>query len=258
MSQYERLEKIMHYLRENKKISVDDICKLYHVSRDSARRDLVKLEDARLLLRVHGGAILPQSVQHVSRYEERLGNLSVKKRIGQAAASLIVDGESILMDASTTVQAAAEALTAKDLVVLTNSIDIAGTLGKKDNCKVHILGGEFNAWYRNVTGIQTIDMLRNFRVQTLFLGVGGLTGDGLSSPVLEDAYLKREMVRNAERVVVLADHEKFQKNFLHYVCGIQEINILVTDNIPPQFIQEVLKRNNVQIIVAEGGDNHDN
>ena len=109
------------------------------------------------------------------------------------------------MDASTTVHFAAATLSVSNVVVVTNSIDVATTLGKKDSSKVYLLGGEFNAWNRNVTGIQALEMLRNYRVQTLFIGACGLTLEGLNSPLVEEAYLKREMIQRADRVIVLAD-----------------------------------------------------
>lgn len=197
MTQDERLKGILKYLKENGQIRMEQICEIFHISRDSARRDLVKLEEARLIVRTHGGAMLPSTGISIISYEDRMQEKASKKRIGRLAAEFIRDGETLFLDASTTVQAAVEACEAKNINAVTNSIDVAAFLGKKQNGKVHLLGGEYNAWHRNVTGPQTIGMIRDYRVQTLFLGACAITPEGLSTPSLEEAYVKREMIARA-------------------------------------------------------------
>lgn len=259
MMQDERLKAIHQHMRDNGRIRIEQICEMFQVSRDSARRDLVKLEEARLIVRVHGGAILPSSGAATKPYEERIQNLEAKQRIGRAAARLIQDGETLFVDASTTVQAAVEAISAQDITTVTNSIDVAAALGKSQIGQVHLLGGEYNTWHRNVTGPQTIAMIREFRVQTLLLGACAITSDGLSSPLVEEAYVKREMAARADRVVVLADRSKFQQSFLHHVCSLESIDVLVTDAEPPAMVQELLMKHGIEIVIADEGEHdHEN
>lgn len=258
MTQDERLKNILDYLKENGKIRVEEICELYNVSRDTARRDLVKLEEDRLIVRTHGGAILPTFTRHISRYEERLADSEGKQQIGIRAASLIQDGDTILMDTSTTIQLAAEAIDARDVEILTNSIDVVNTLARKQHVVIHLLGGTFNAWNRNVTGVQTVEMLRNYRVNKLFIGACGMSLEGLTSPLADEAYTKREMIRRADQVIVLADKTKFQKTFIHRVCGLEEIDILITDSEPSKAMQETLAQYEIQTIVVNGGVEDEN
>ncbi|EFM11126.1 transcriptional regulator, DeoR family [Paenibacillus curdlanolyticus YK9] len=258
MNQDERLKHILAHLKENGNIRIEQICENYSVSRDSARRDLVKLEEAQLIVRTHGGAILASPKLSTKPYEERLDNLGAKKRIGRAAAALIQDGETLFLNASTTVQAAVEACAGKDiyLTAVTNSIDTAAVLGKSPNAKVHLLGGQYNAWHRSVTGPQTVAMIRDFRAQTLLLGACAITPDGLSSPVLDETYVKREMIAMADRVIVLADSGKYQQSFLHHVCSLDKIDVLITDAEPPAAVKEVLVGNGVELIIALEGESH--
>lgn len=258
MTQDERLEDIVKYLKQYGKIQLEDICKLYKVSRDTARRDLVKLNDTKLIVRVQGGAILATFTSQVPHYEQRFADRDSKRKIGQLAAALVKDNEYLFMDASTTVQLTAEALSARNLVVVTNSIDVAVILGKKGGIKIHLLGGELDFWNRSITGVEAMEMLRNYHVQTLFVGACGFTIDGLSSPIVEEAYLKREMIRRAERVVVLADHSKFTKVFFHHICGLEEIDVLITDKEPPEFLQDVLTKYNIECLIAIGGEQDGN
>jgi DeoR/GlpR family transcriptional regulator of sugar metabolism len=257
LTQEERLKNIVHYLKENRKIRLEQICEKFDISRDSARRDLVRLEQSGTIVRTHGGAVLAASSLSTQRYEERLETMDAKRSIGRAAAHRITDGESVLMNASTTVQAAAEALTAKHLTVITNSLDITNILGMKEEIRIHLLGGEFNPWNRNVTGAQTLEMLSTFSVQTLLLGACSVNEQGISSPLVDEAYMKREMIRRADRVIVLADHQKFNKSFIHHVSGLQDIDMLITDIEPPPALKEACALHNIELIIAQGGINDD-
>jgi DeoR/GlpR family transcriptional regulator of sugar metabolism len=257
MTQDERLKDILEYLKQYGKIHMEDICKRYKVSRDTARRDLVKLNDTKLIVRVQGGAMLSTFASQVPHYEQRFADRDIKRKIGQTAAALVKDNDYLFMDASTTVQLTAESLSAHNLVVVTNSIDVAIILGKKGGMKIHLLGGEFDFWNRSVTGVEAMEMLRNYHVQTLFVGACGFTLDGLSSPIVEEAYLKREMIRRAERVVVLADCSKFTKVFFHHICGLEEIDVLITDKEPPEYLKDALTQYNIECLIAMGGEHND-
>ncbi|MEK8130010.1 DeoR/GlpR family DNA-binding transcription regulator [Paenibacillus filicis] len=250
MIQEERLKAIVDFLEVHESIRVEQICEMFQISRDSARRDLVKLEEQNRVIRTHGGAILQGGQQPLLAYGERTEHHQAKQSIGRAAAERIRDGETLFMDASTTVQLAAEAITATGVTVITNSIDIAGILGKRPGIKVHLLGGEFHSWNRNVTGVHTIRMISEFQVDTLLLGACSVVETGLSSPYLDEAYVKKEMIGHAQRVIVLADQSKFRKSFLHAVCDFDEIDLLVTDADPPAEISAQLNRHEVSILVA--------
>lgn len=255
MNQEQRLKDILTFLSEHRSIHIEQICDRYQISRDSARRDLVRLQESGAIIRTHGGAMLATSAPFIQQYEDRLEQSAVKQKIGAAAASLIADRESLFMDASTTVQAAAEALSVSHTTIITNSIDIAAILGKKGQAKIHLLGGEYDSFNRNVTGAQTIEMVSRYQVQTLLLGACSLSDEGISSPISGEAALKREMVRRANRVIVLADHEKFHKSFVHHVAQWQDIDVLITDQQPPDAALQSLKESQVEVIIA-GGENN--
>jgi DeoR/GlpR family transcriptional regulator of sugar metabolism len=260
MFQEERLIAIMQHLRQKGRISVEDICELYQVSRDTARRDLVRLEEEKAIVRTRGGAILPTLTKEVPHYEERLrAEPSSKQAIGKLAATLIQDGDYLIMDASTTVRYAAEFMQTKRNVVVTNSIDIASTLAKKEEVSIHLLGGVFHGDQHSVYGARAVAMLADYQVDRLFVGTCGITVDGLSSPYEEEGYLTREMIRRSDQVVVLADHSKFGKRLFHRFAGFEDIDIIITDRMPSQDIVDVLHGSGVEILLTTetGGNDHD-
>ncbi|MFD0695093.1 DeoR/GlpR family DNA-binding transcription regulator [Paenibacillus sp. GCM10027628] len=253
MFQEERLIAIVNYLKSHKRISVDLICELYDVSRDTARRDMVKLEEQGRIIRTRGGAILPTLSKEVGNYDERLqAEPSSKLTIGKTAASLIQDGDYLMMDSSTTVLHAATAMNAKHNVVVTSSIEIAAILARKEDTTIHMLGGVLDNKHHSVYGAKAIEMLKDYHVDKLFIGTCGITEEGLSAPNEEDTYLVRAMMQHADQVIVLADHSKFGRRLFHRVVGFERIDILVTDQALSPEIKEKLLACEVEIVLAEG------
>ncbi|TXK86178.1 DeoR/GlpR family DNA-binding transcription regulator [Paenibacillus sp. N3.4] len=255
MYQEERLNKIVDYLKQHGRVSIQDICHFFGVSRDTARRDLLRMEEMGLVIRTHGGAILPKQANKVHEYRERLVRESEEKhRIGAFAASLVNNGDFILMDASTTVQFAAEHLTSTNVVVVTNSIDNVDVLSKKPAVRTYLLGGELHPQHRFLFGQATIDKLRDYQVDKLFLGACSITPDGLFYLNEDDGFVKREMIKRANQIVVLADHTKFGAQMFFRVCGLEAIDLLITDKQPEQAFVEIFQQNNVELlIVSEKG-----
>lgn len=252
MYQEERWMAILGYLQEHGRISADDICELFQVSRDTARRDLVKLEEEKKIVRTRGGAILPTLTKEVPLYAERMrAETGSKQEIGKLAATLIQDGDYLFMDSSTTVRWAAEYMRSKRNVIVTNSVDAAITLGDKSDVSVHLLGGIFHGDQHTVYGARTVAMLADYQVDRLFVGTCGITVDGLTSPYEEEGYMTREMMKRADQVVVLADHSKFGKRLFHRFASLADIDIVVTDRMPEPQLLEALQHHQVELMLTE-------
>ncbi|WP_169088798.1 DeoR/GlpR family DNA-binding transcription regulator [Paenibacillus sp. PL91] len=258
MFQEERINAIMEHLKQYQRVDIKDICQQYDVSRDTARRDLLKMEALGLIVRTHGGAVLPIKPKEIYEYKERLVRESGEKReIGHFAASLVNNGDFIMMDASTTVQFAAENLSSENNVVVTNSIDIADVLSRKNTVRTYLLGGELNARHRFLFGQSTLNMLADYQVDKLFLGACGITANGLSYPYEEDGVVKREMINRANQVIVLADHTKFGNQMFYKIAGLESIDLLITNQKPNQEMMDNLKEHQVELLVVSEEDRHD-
>ncbi|GMK44492.1 HTH-type transcriptional repressor GlcR [Paenibacillus glycanilyticus] len=255
MFQEERINAIMEHLNQHKRIDIKDMCQMFDVSRDTARRDLLRMEELGLILRTHGGAVLPKKSREVFEYKDRLVKDSdVKRDIGRLAASLVKDGDYIMMDASTTVQFTAEHITAERVVAVTNSIDIADALSRKKALRTYLLGGELNIKHRFLYGQATIDNLANYQVDKLFLGACGITANGLSYPDVEDGVVKREMIKKANQVILLADHTKFGEQMFYKIGGLDAIDLLITDQQPDRDMMEKLAEHHVELRVVSEED----
>jgi DeoR/GlpR family transcriptional regulator of sugar metabolism len=253
MYQEERLIKILQHLKTHHRISIEDICDQLAVSRDTARRDLVKLDEQGVILRTRGGAILPGLSKEISSYEQRLKHVpEAKKQIAKQAVSLIDDDDYLILDASTTVEFVADYLTTKQNTIVTNSIQIASTLTKKEVASIHLLGGKLHHSQQYIYGTTAIDMLRSYHVDKLFLGACGITETGLSNPYEEEGLLMKEMIRRANQIIVLADQSKFGKQMFYNVCPLEDIDVIVTDCIPDKSFQNTLAQYDIKLLTTKG------
>lgn len=252
MFQEERLAAILQFLQDHQRITVQDVVEQFGVSRDTARRDIVRLEEQGQIVRTRGGAILPTLSKQSYSYRERMQlDLTGKRRIAAVAAGLVKDGDYLLIDASTTVQLAIESLGTTGHVVITSSLAAASSLAGKKGFQVKLLGGDVHPEDLYAYGSRTMEDLCDYHVDKLFIGACGLTPNGLVSPAEESGYLIREMIKRADQVIVLADHSKFGKSMLYRVAGLEQLDLIVTDRKPPAEMREALREHGVELLVAD-------
>jgi DeoR/GlpR family transcriptional regulator of sugar metabolism len=139
----------------------------------------------------------------------------------------------------------------KSINVITNSIDLVDLLGENTEIDTFLLPGKFNRKNRNLTGPRTIETLNDFKVDQLFLGACGINVDGITSPDEEEAFLKKKMMSCARKVILLADCSKFEKEFLHRVCDLADIDLIITDQYPNETVMEKIRENNIRLFVVE-------
>lgn len=191
MYQQERLSKIMKLLEEKEVLSSQEIMEAFRISRDTARRDIVKLSEKGAVIRTHGGIALPQINNIIEEYKGRQQlNVASKKRIGKAAAELIKQGQVCFFDVSTTVCFLCANLI-KPSVIYTNSMDNLSILVEKENIEVCAVGGNINRKNRFSYGGEAREQLMKIRFDAAFLGAAAISEDGIYFEEKEDADVKR-------------------------------------------------------------------
>ncbi|WP_458119729.1 DeoR/GlpR family DNA-binding transcription regulator [Paenibacillus sp. Z6-24] len=252
MYQEERMLHILKYLESHQRINIEEICSLFHVSRDTARRDLVRLEEQNSIIRTRGGAMLSTATMTIPSYKDRLNTVSSeKKKIGQLAATLIRDGERVILDSSTTVQACAEFLEAAGCTVITNSINQADILSDKEDMTIHLLGGQLQSQHRYVYGSEAIEALSHYFAERAFIGIGSISAKGLTSLTVEEGRIKYKMMQQAEMVIILADHSKFGRELFYKFADLSEIDLIITDRAPSAEMTELLQQHEVELWIAD-------
>jgi DeoR family transcriptional regulator of aga operon len=244
---------IMQQLEENGQVSVNDLSLMFGVSEVTIRNDLAKLEKKNLLIRARGGAmkINRASTDFELSDKQRIHFLE-KQRIGKLAASLVNDGDTIIIDSGTTTMEVARNLeNVKDLTVITNALNIAIQLAKFKTINVIVPGGMVRNESQSLVGSNSTDSFRNLYCDKLFLGVDGFdTTYGLSTPNIEEAHLNQIMIEVSKQVITTADSTKFLRRSLAHICPVSRVDVLVTDSgIDKNLLQE-LEQDGLKVLVA--------
>ncbi len=257
----ERQEQIAQMVLDDGRVRVSDLAVQFGVSPVTIRKDLFVLEAEARVVRTHGGAIAPRGSSRPEpafEVRERL-QLDEKSRIGAAAARLVVDGDSIVFDASTTALYVARHLkqrTWHQLTVVTNSIRIALELAGQPGITVLMLGGRVRAEALSVVGPLGDGVFRRVNVQKAFVGAVGLTMEsGLSDAMEEEAQIKRAMVAAAREVYALVDHTKFGRTASATFCRTDRLDGILTDEQAPADLVAAIRELGVAVtLVAPGAD----
>ena len=254
----ERQQHIALSVEEHGRVRVTDLAERFAVSEVTIRKDLRVLETEGRLVRAHGGAIAPSRSRPERAFEvrERLERTE-KDRIGAAAAALVVDGESIALDASTTALAMARHLKTRGgwvhLTVITNGLRIASELAGHRGITVALPGG-FVRWEAlSVVGPLGGGLLEKVNIQKAFMGAAGFTLDtGLSDATDEEAQIKRLIVAASSEVVALIDHTKWGRSAFATFCPTDRLTAVVTDGEAPADMVNSLRERRVNVHLAAG------
>lgn len=251
MNQDERLIRILNYLETHKTMNIKQMCEKYTISRDTARRDIVKLSQNKAVVRTYGGVALETFQKKIENYQVRSQTeLETKELIGMKAANLIADNEMIYLDVSTTVNFIAKHLQSKNVTIVTNSIDSAYLLAQSENTTIHFLGGVLNKSTRHVTGYSTTEKLKDYHFNKVFISAVGITEDGIYYGFEEDIHFKRELIKHADQVILLADHTKFHQRQNFKALTLESIDTFITNQEVPSDINNIMLEHGVEVIVA--------
>ncbi|SDR53711.1 transcriptional regulator, DeoR family [Rhizobiales bacterium GAS191] len=246
-----RQDHILNSLDAAGSVSVSVLAERLGVSRETIRRDLKALADQGRANLVHGGAARGPSAEP-SLAAREAANASGKAAIGRKAASFIEEGMVVLLDSGSTTLALASALVErKDLTVLTNSLPIALLLCRSSGVRVTMLGGEIDANDEAAFGVDTLSTLQHFRVDLVFIGVGGISVDGEFTDYSRLAAEQRHMMMKAgQKVYVVADHTKFERRTPVRMAPVAHIAGLIVDKAPSESVTDALAARHWPIILA--------
>ncbi len=241
MFREQRQRKILELIRSGAAVKVADLSAEFGASESTIRRDLREMESSGMLERTHGGALLAEGTRNEPTFVEKSGlNLAEKVAIARAAAELVKDGDSIILDAGTTTLQMVQFLQGRrNLTVVTNTLTIAAEFGNQPDIEVIVTGGAIKGNTLAMVGPVTERTLDEVNADWVFLGINGLDlVRGLTTPTQVEAAVKRRMIAAAQRVVVLADYSKLGTVAFATVAPVTNIHYLITDK---RFDQEAAR-----------------
>jgi DeoR/GlpR family transcriptional regulator of sugar metabolism len=229
----DRQAKIIELLRERNFLDLRTLTERFDVSVATIRRDLGDLEGAGLLRRTHGGAVsVNQVAQDKTNAARSVWNQLEKAAIASVVSGMIVDGDTVLLDAGTTALEVAKSLTRhKGLTVISNGLDIVAELVRDGDHSIYAVGGEYTETNHSFRGPLAEQFIRQFNVDKLILNAASIDVDrGLVCTVEPvNASIARAMMEVSRRVIVVADNSKFTKSSMSVVAKIEDIGTIVTD-----------------------------
>lgn len=232
-----RSELILQELLRTGEVSVDHLARNLKVSAATIRRDLTSLERQGLLRRSHGGAVsvepaLYEPFRHVSTFsEQEQQRTTEKRRIGLAAAELVLDGAIMAFGAGTTTTQVARSIRhRRGITVMTNAINIAMELSHRDDIKVFVTGGSLSGAWFALVGATAQQNASEMFVDNAFIGVDGIHAEhGLTTNYPEQAAIHRTLMQQARQRIVVADHHKIGVTATAIIWQTHNIDILITD-----------------------------
>ncbi|HKJ30244.1 MAG TPA: transcriptional repressor AgaR [Balneolales bacterium] len=245
-STVERRDKIFQLLNDEGSVKVNDLSSLFGVSSVTIRNDLEFFEKKGIVHRTYGGALLRNNVYNDSSIEEKQKlHINEKQKIGQYAAEMINDGNSIVLDSGTTTREIAIRIKDKqNLTVMTNAINIALELAGLNNISVMMTGGVLREKSYSLVGPEAESVLSNFYFDKLFLGVDGLDINyGLTTTNPLEAQLNRLMVKRSNQVIAVTDSSKFGRHSFSFISDLDPISTIITDSdITEEYESAFMKR----------------
>ncbi len=249
----ERRARIAALAAQQGAVRVDELSALFQVSEVTIRSDLDVLAERGLLVRDRGGALANARAGLVTAFEQRAGqNLEEKRRIGRAAAQLVQPGDTIIMDAGTTLMEMARCLRdVAPLTVVTNALNVALELGGRPDVHVILIGGSLSRDTISTIGPQAVHDLGELLVHKAFLGAHAVDPEaGLTDASLEIAQVKRAMIRAARQAILLADAAKWGRAGLARVAPLRAVHSLVSDEGLPTEARRACAEAGVQLLIA--------
>jgi DeoR/GlpR family transcriptional regulator of sugar metabolism len=231
---YERRQSLLDILRKQPGLRVPELAQTLDVSVGTVRNDLNALEEEGTLKRVHGGAVLKEQNQFqnhsfVRRYKQ---NVVAKLVIAREAALLVKDGDSILLDASSTDYYLARALSKRHgLRVVTNGFEVARELAENPSNNVILIGGVVNNDSSSVTGLLSERIIEELRIEKAFLSCSGFSLErGMTEILMAEAQIKRKVIESSQKLYALVDSSKFGREDLTPFARPMQIARLFTDS----------------------------
>lgn len=226
----ERQQKVVMLLEKNGSVRVTELSEYFNVSEATIRRDLQEMEEKRLLRRTHGGAVKCDITNFEPSFLDKKNEQSEEKAaIGKLAAAMIKDGDTIILDSGTTTLEISKNIIAKNITVITNSVDIAIELMKREDVQIIVTGGILRNSTRAMVGHICENAYENFRVDKAFIGANGISvKEGITTPNFTEAQAKKAMIDCANKIIITADSSKFEKVCFSLIYPVEKITTIVT------------------------------
>lgn len=232
----DRLTRMENYIRDNKSVSLDKLCEVFDVSKNTVRRDVGEIVARTDIRKIYGGVSVQYNKIPPPFSERSSVNLAEKERIGRCAAQLVEDGDIIYVDSGTTTCHLIDHLQGhRNITILTHSLDVINRAVPNPELNILSLSGSLNRKTLSFTGQSTIDVLANCNISKAFMAANGVTiQNGVTQSTSIEFAIKKNVVARSDRIILMMESRKFGAVSLLTYCQLDQIDAIVTEKLPDQ------------------------
>ncbi len=244
-----RQKEILNMVRASGRVEVEALAESLGVTPQTIRRDLNTLTDEGHLTRVHGGAILQSGVANTAYEARKSMAAAAKAAIGQLCADAIPDDASLFINIGTTTESVARALcTRRDLLVITNNLNVANIMATNPHCGVMVTGGMLRRSDGGLVGEQTLDTVQQFKADFAIIGVSAIDEDGsLLDFDYREVRVSQAIIANARKVFLVADASKLTRSAPARIGHMRDIDGFFTDQPLPAPLAQICSQHGVEV-----------
>lgn len=254
MSQSFRQPEILEIARRDGKVTVDALAAHFGVTLQTIRRDLTELAEAGRLERVHGGAILPSGVSNIGYEERRALNQEAKTAIARACAAEVPENISLFLNIGTSTEAVArELLGHRNMLVVTNNMNVASILAANPDCEVIVTGGNLRRSDGGLVGTLAAETIRQFKFDLAVIGCSALDRDGdLLDFDIQEVGVSQTILRQSRRTFLAVDHSKLKRSAPARIASLAELDCVFTDRPLPPELMRLCQVWDTRVVAAQG------
>ena len=235
-------------LEEQQTVTNKELMECFDISIETVRRDISYLEKQGILTKVYGGAVLKKVASIEPLYTNReQENNDEKQLIAEAAESFIEQNDIVFFDLGTTVEMVAKKIKkSKNVHAFTNAIRTAVALCEE----VILTGGRLRPKELSLAGSLTEMSLKRFNFNTAIIGVAGVSENGFTDFIADEAGIRSQVIENSNNVIVVADYAKFGVQAMCKVCDLEDVDVLITDSKAPKELLNKIRKKGVRVVVV--------
>lgn len=248
-----RIQEIKDYILENQRASIDDLCSIFAVSKNTIRRDINELERQKVIRKVYGGIVLndKKTTEPFESREEK--NTNAKQAIAKLASGLVENNDIIFIDSGTTTMHMIQYLAEiPNLTIITNNLNVISSSLNYPNLNVICIGGTLFRTTNSFVDMDVVNSLKKYNISKAFMASTGISiAKGITNSSSFEYDCKKYIVDTCDQIILLADNTKLGQVSLTTYCDLKDIHIFVTDKQPNKEYLEFFNMQNIQCITPE-------
>ena len=245
----QRLQKIESYIYQHGSVSLEELCDIFDVSKNTIRRDIKKLVEHGTIKKVYGGVVATEN-SLLSFENRKFYNQDKKIQIGSKAAGLINENDIVFIDSGTTTcQMLPYVDNELSFTLLTNSLDVINAASTMPNVRLIIIGNTFKRKTRSFIGIDNETLIQHYNINKAFMAATGISlTNGLTNSDIMEYRIKKLISDKSKELILLVDDSKFDHSTLLTYSSLKDVNTLITNKNVPQDYIDFFRENNIALV----------